>query len=74
MSRAAAYRQLAEISDFLRATEPHSPVPDVLDQLVSWRDMSMIELDSALRETNSSVSILLESIGFLISQNRQPEN
>ena len=74
MSRAAAYGQLAEIADFLRATEPHSPVPDVLDQLVSWRDMSMAELDSALRESNSSVSILLESIGFLMSQDRQPSN
>jgi type VI secretion system ImpA family protein len=71
MSRAAAYRQLAEVADFLRATEPHSPVPDVLDQLVSWRDLSMIELDTALRETGSSVSILLESIGFLVGQDRQ---
>jgi type VI secretion system ImpA family protein len=74
MSRSAAYEQLAEIADFLRSTEPHSPVPDVLDQLVSWRDMSLIELDSALRETNSSVSILLESLGFLASQDRQPPN
>lgn len=74
MSRAVAYRQLAEVADFLRATEPHSPVPDVLDHLVSWRDLSLIELDIALREAGSSVSILLESIGFLMSQNRQPPN
>lgn len=74
MSRSAAYGQLAKIADFLRSTEPHSPVSDVLDQLVSWRDMSLVELDSALRETNSSVSILLESIGFLKSQDRQPPN
>jgi type VI secretion system ImpA family protein len=72
MSRSAAYDQLGEIADFLRSTEPHSPVPDVLDQLISWRDMSMVELDSALREANSSVSILLESIGFLMRQDRQP--
>lgn len=70
MSRSAAYGQLAEIADFLRSTEPHSPVPDVLDQLVSWRDMSLVELEAALREANSSVSILLESIGFLTNQDR----
>jgi type VI secretion system ImpA family protein len=72
MSRSAAYRQLAQIAAFLRSTEPHSPVPDVIDQVVSWRDMSMVELDSALRETNSSVAILLESIGFLASHAPQP--
>jgi type VI secretion system ImpA family protein len=74
MSRRAAYGQLTEIADFLRSAEPHSPVPDVLDQLVSWRDMSMVEIDSALRETNSSVSILLESIGFLTSRDRHSSN
>jgi type VI secretion system protein ImpA len=74
MSRSTAYRQLAEIAVFLRSTEPHSPVPDVIDQVVSWQDMSLVDLDSALRETNSSVSILLESIGFLVGQDKQPSN
>ncbi len=71
MSRSTAYRQLAEIAAFLRSTEPHSPVPDVIDQVVSWQNMSMVEIESALRETNSSVSILLESIGFLASRATQ---
>jgi predicted component of type VI protein secretion system len=74
MSRAEAYRQLAAIADILRASEPHSPVPDVLDQLVSWRDLSMIELDSALRRNGSNVAILLESLGFLASQGGESPN
>jgi type VI secretion system ImpA family protein len=68
MSRASAYRQLAGISEFLRATEPHSPVPDVLDQIISWGELSIIELETAMQEAGSSVSILLQSIGFQGSQ------
>jgi type VI secretion system protein ImpA len=68
LTRNDAYRQLELIANFLRKSEPHSPVADVLDVLVSWRDLSAPELEAALRQSGSGVSILLDALGFNPSQ------
>jgi type VI secretion system ImpA family protein len=68
LTRDDAYRQLELIANFLRRSEPHSPVADVLDVLVSWRDLSAPELEAALRQSGSGVSILLDALGFNPSQ------
>jgi len=44
VSREAAYEQLNDIARFLARIEPHSPVPMVLDALVSWRGSSFEDL------------------------------
>lgn len=43
-TRQQAYRQLKDIASFLRQTEPHSPVPYLLDTAVSWGNMTLQEL------------------------------
>jgi type VI secretion system protein ImpA len=43
-ARDKAYDQLREVSLFLARTEPHSPVPMVLDALVAWRTNSFEDL------------------------------
>lgn len=64
MSRSLAYRQLEAVAAFLRENEPHSPVSYVLEELVEWGRMPLAELDLALRERGSSVSLLIEAIGI----------
>jgi type VI secretion system ImpA family protein len=68
MSRDLAYRQLAVIARFLRENEPHSPVPYVLEHMASWGQMSLAELDEALRDQGSSVSLLVEALGMTSSE------
>lgn len=43
-SRDDAYRRLREVAEFLRRTEPHSPVPPLLDRAVSWGNMTFENL------------------------------
>ena len=43
-SRDEAYRRLREVAEFLRKTEPHSPVPPLLDRAVRWGNMSFEKL------------------------------
>lgn len=43
-SRDAVYDELRQISAFLAKTEPHSPVPMILDAIAEWRDVSFEDL------------------------------
>jgi type VI secretion system protein ImpA len=43
-SRADAYYRLAEASEYLMRTEPHSPVPYLVKRAVQWGNMSLAEL------------------------------
>ncbi len=53
-SREEAFRQLANISDFFRKTEPHSPISYILDRAVTWGGMSLEELINELIPDSSS--------------------
>ncbi len=61
-SRAEAFKKLIEISDFFRKTEPHSPIPYILERAVRWGDMPLEELirelipDSSAREIYGSLT------------------
>ena len=61
-SRDDAFRQLAQISQFFRQTEPHSPISYVIEKAVKWGNMSLGELiqelipDSGSRNTYSSLT------------------
>lgn len=46
-TRDDAFKQLLEISQFFRKTEPHSPISYMLERVVKWGDMP---LDSLIRE------------------------
>ena len=43
-SRDEAYRRLREVAEYLRRTEPHSPVPPLLDRAVRWGNMTFEKL------------------------------
>jgi type VI secretion system protein ImpA len=61
-SRADAFKKLIEISDFFRKTEPHSPIPYILERAVRWGDMPLDELirelipDSSARDFYGSLT------------------
>jgi type VI secretion system protein ImpA len=43
-SRDEAFRRLREVADFLRRTEPHSPVSALLERAVRWGNMTFEDL------------------------------
>lgn len=47
LTRDEAFKQLLEISQFFRKTEPHSPISYMLERVVKWGDLP---LDSLIRE------------------------
>lgn len=61
-TRDDAFRQLSQISEFFRQTEPHSPISYVIDKAVKWGNMSLADLiqelipDSGSRDTYSSLT------------------
>ncbi|PUA26840.1 MAG: type VI secretion protein [Cellvibrio sp. 79] len=54
VSRDAAFKQLLEIAQFFRKTEPHSPVSYALEKAVKWGNMSLEDLIVELIPDSSS--------------------
>lgn len=63
-SRREAYRQLAEIADFLAKTEPHSPTPYLLHRIVQWRDLPLPALLLELSRGRRDVAAIFELLGL----------
>lgn len=63
-SRRDAYRQLAEIADFLARTEPHSPAPYLLHRVVQWRDLPLPALLLELSRGRRDVAAIFELLGL----------
>lgn len=55
MNRDQAFQQLRKISDFLRQTEPHSPVYMLLERAIRWGYMPLPELLSEMVGDNDQV-------------------
>jgi len=61
-SRDDAFRQLAQISQFFRQTEPHSPISYVIEKALKWGNMPLEELiqelipDTGSRTTYGSLT------------------
>src|SRR5947209_13733325 len=57
-SREAALDRLREVADFFRRTEPHSPVPYLIQRAINWSRMSFQELLIELvKDENSRLDI-----------------
>jgi type VI secretion system protein ImpA len=54
ISRDAAFKQLLEIAQFFRRTEPHSPVSYALEKAVKWGNMALEDLIVELIPDSSS--------------------
>lgn len=59
-SRDAAYAALGDIARVLAKSEPHSPVPMILEALVSWRDCQFNDLLTRMPQDKASLYELLK--------------
>lgn len=64
-SREQAYRQLAQIADYLARTEPHSPVPYVIRRAVEWGNQPLGELLDELISADAESRRLWRLLGVL---------
>ena len=62
-SRAQAIRQLQDIADFFRQTEPHSPVAYLADKAARWGSMSLHEWLRAVVKDNGALLHVEELLG-----------
>lgn len=53
-NRQDGFRQLKMISEFFRNTEPHSPIPYIIDRAIQWGNLSLMELMDELIPDESS--------------------
>ncbi len=60
--RAAAYSRLDDIAETLRALEPHSPVPAILERVRAWERLSLADIDARLQETGSGIGVLVAAL------------
>lgn len=64
-SREQAYRQLAQIADYLARTEPHSPVPYVIRRAVEWGNQPLGELLDELLSADGESRRVWKLLGVL---------
>lgn len=64
-SREDAFKQLLRISDFFKKTEPHSPIPAILQRAVKWGNMPIEQLIQELIPDNSSREHFRELTGVI---------
>jgi type VI secretion system protein ImpA len=63
-SRDEAYYRLAEAAEYLFRTEPHSPVPYLIQRAVSWGSMPLHELLVELSRGRNDLSAVFDLLGF----------
>jgi len=64
-SREEAYRQLALIAEYLNKTEPHSPVPYLINRAVEWGQKPLRELLAELISADAEARRLWTLLGVL---------
>lgn len=70
-SRDEAYYRLAEAAEYLFRTEPHSPVPYLIQRAVSWGSMPLHELLVELSRGRNDLSAVFDMLGFGPPENAQ---
>ncbi|HEV7372447.1 type VI secretion system protein TssA [Arenibaculum sp.] len=70
-SREEAYYRLAEAAEYLFRTEPHSPVPYLIQRAVSWGSMPLHELLVELSRGRNDLSGVFDMLGFGPPENAQ---
>ena len=63
-SRDDAFRRLREAADYLRRTEPHSPVPYLVDRAVSWGEMPFRDVLKDVLRDDKAFKNILETLGM----------
>lgn len=69
-TRRDALKQLRQVADFFRRTEPHSPVAYLAERAANWGEMPLhVWLKTVLKEDNASLGQLQELLGVTEENN-----
>lgn len=63
--REQAYQQLSEIMMFLQKTDPHSPAPRLLHQILAWKDQNITQILSELGASPEELIVLMKFLGLV---------
>ncbi len=63
-SRVDAMRRLQEVADFLRRTEPHSPVSYLVQRAVKWGNMPLEDVIKELVKDSGARDAIFETLGL----------
>ena len=69
-SREDAFRTLLQVADFFRRTEPHSPIPYLLDQAVRWGKMPLPELLNELLPADAIPTQSFKLVGIQMPERK----
>lgn len=64
VSRADAYRRLAEVADYLVKIEPHSPTPYLIKRAIAWGNMSLSELMQEIIQDRDGLGRVMNLLGM----------
>jgi type VI secretion system ImpA/VasJ family protein len=62
-NRKVAFERLKDVADFLRRTEPHSPVSYLVQRAIKWGDMSLENVITELVKNNDVRKQIMETLG-----------
>ena len=62
-SRDDVYTALQELANFLKQTEPHSPVPPILNMLILWKDLALQDIISQIQNSPAQYQLLHTIVG-----------
>jgi predicted component of type VI protein secretion system len=64
-SREEAYRRLKEVADFLKKTEPHSPVIYLIERAIRWKDLDLQDvIREMLPQYRDAVNLMWQQFGL----------
>lgn len=63
-NRKVAFERLREVADFLRRTEPHSPVSYIVQRAIKWGDMPLENVLAELVKNNDVRRQVYETLGL----------
>jgi type VI secretion system protein ImpA len=65
--RADVYVALDEISLYLKSIDPHSPAPLLLDLIVLWKDMNLIQIINDLKSNQTEAHELMKLLAQVVN-------
>lgn len=68
-NRKVAFERLREVADYLKRTEPHSPVAYLVQRAIKWGDMSLESVIAELVKNNDVRRQVYETLGLKHEEN-----
>ena len=63
-TRAAAYKMIGDIGNFLQSIEPHSPAPTLLKRIATWENKNISDIFKDFGDTPNDWTVFAKFLGF----------